>query len=351
MLNKPFSLIVLIALCFSLINCSRSDVQLLGDLKNAVNKKENTDSFEDWHENLAKMNQIAFQELATADSKVVCDELNKWHTEQLVSIEEFIKSRRDLSCYSSLTDRINSYNRANVVATTRARNLSKCQEGPTKGTFGPSKAVVLNTRGGLKLVTAELPRCHIAFTFDDGPNAVYTQKILDHLGAQKVTANYFSVGQNVSRLPSLVRLMESRGQIWGNHSQTHANLPKLSNAGGLAEVRKGFNALFGVSNNSPIPPFFRFPYGAATSYLRSELNSKNVAEFFWNMDSLDWKYKNADQLYRNSLIEIEREKRGIILFHDIHSQTNAVIPRLLEDLRLANYTSVYFVAKDNLRSF
>ncbi len=341
-----------IFLSLFLVNCSPSTIEKLQELRQAANKVDNSKNFKEWHENKNNLNRLAFEDFQNEDPVTVCKGLEQWSDEELVRIEEMLFTMQDkFYCSSKLLARIENYNSKNIVSNPRRGNLTPCQRGPVKATLGPSEARVRDTKGGYRAVTGDLARCEIAFTFDDGPHATFSRKILDHLNKQNVTANYFFVGKNVDRLPTLTREIENNGQIWGTHSNSHPNLPSLSYAAGLNEIRKGFLALFKLTNYEPIPPFFRFPYGAHSSYLRGQLNQRNIAEFFWNMDSLDWKYKNADQLYANTLKEIEREKRGIILFHDIHQQTNAVIPRILEDLRLANYTSVFFVAKKNLDSF
>src|SRR5690606_10858012 len=112
-----------------------------------------------------------------------------------------------------------------------------------------------------------------------------------------ITVDYFNLGVNARRYPEIVREAWDRGHIVGNHTQNHKNLPKYSYPAGLKEILDGFNSI--LAAHDIVAPFFRFPYGARTKALRAWLKSEDVAEFFWNMDSLDWKIKNPVSLYAN----------------------------------------------------
>jgi len=84
--------------------------------------------------------------------------------------------------------------------------------------------------------------------------------------------------------------------------------------------------------------FFRFPYGARNKSLAKEIKLNRISSFFWNMDSRDWAISNPTTLYNYVVEEINREQGGIILFHEIHSQTIAIMDVLLKNLKLAGYT-------------
>jgi peptidoglycan/xylan/chitin deacetylase (PgdA/CDA1 family) len=64
----------------------------------------------------------------------------------------------------------------------------------------------------------------VALTFDDGPNALTTPRVLDLLERDHVRATFFVVGRAVLRNPAIVRRMVRDGDEIGNHTQTHAHL-------------------------------------------------------------------------------------------------------------------------------
>ncbi|PIP21178.1 MAG: hypothetical protein COX40_00745 [Candidatus Omnitrophica bacterium CG23_combo_of_CG06-09_8_20_14_all_40_11] len=61
-------------------------------------------------------------------------------------------------------------------------------------------------------------------TFDDGPNAYVTPRILDLLDEFKIKVAFFLVGRNIKRFPDIARQIDQRGHLIGNHSFSHQTL-------------------------------------------------------------------------------------------------------------------------------
>lgn len=61
----------------------------------------------------------------------------------------------------------------------------------------------------------------IALTFDDGPRAEISEKLMDALEEVGVPATFFYMGTNVLRHPNLAAEAQKRGFTLGNHSLTH----------------------------------------------------------------------------------------------------------------------------------
>ena len=66
----------------------------------------------------------------------------------------------------------------------------------------------------------------VALTFDDGPSAEWTPKILDILKQKGVKATFFIVGENGETNPRLVQRILAEGHEIGNHTFTHPNSPR-----------------------------------------------------------------------------------------------------------------------------
>ncbi|MCX4960211.1 polysaccharide deacetylase family protein [Streptomyces virginiae] len=64
----------------------------------------------------------------------------------------------------------------------------------------------------------------LALTFDDGPDPVWTPKILDVLRRNDVPATFFTVGTRVAENPDLARRIVDEGHQIGLHSFTHTDL-------------------------------------------------------------------------------------------------------------------------------
>src|SRR5690606_42054757 len=63
---------------------------------------------------------------------------------------------------------------------------------------------------------------HISITFDDGPNAEITPKILSLLKEKKVKATFFLIGKNAEKYPEIVRQIIAESHTIGNHSYSHS---------------------------------------------------------------------------------------------------------------------------------
>ncbi len=175
----------------------------------------------------------------------------------------------------------------------------------------------------------------IILTFDDGPHPTRSSAILKTLNQFEIKAVFFSLGKSILQNPKIAQEIVQSGNIYGSHSQTHANLIRLSKEAAQKEIAEGHRNM--VSAVGVDSQFFRFPYGSFNNSLVQYLQQHSVSHFFWNIDSLDWKYANVGVLYENIIQEINREKKGVLLFHDIHEQTASVLPAILQELQAAGY--------------
>ncbi len=86
-------------------------------------------------------------------------------------------------------------------------------------------------------VSAEPEPKYIALTFDDGPNTTTTVEILDLLEEYNALGTFFLIGRNINEeSAATVKRAYDMGCEIGNHSQTHANMPALSEEEMLAEI-------------------------------------------------------------------------------------------------------------------
>jgi peptidoglycan/xylan/chitin deacetylase (PgdA/CDA1 family) len=60
----------------------------------------------------------------------------------------------------------------------------------------------------------------VAITFDDGPDPVFTPKVLEILRRYKITATFFLVGERVRRFPEVLGQIREEGHCVGNHSDS-----------------------------------------------------------------------------------------------------------------------------------
>ncbi|MGH9597194.1 MAG: polysaccharide deacetylase family protein, partial [Edaphobacter sp.] len=100
----------------------------------------------------------------------------------------------------------------------------------------------------------------IALTYDDGPNDIVTERLLEVLANHEVRATFFLIGRYVRQRPQIVRAIAEAGHLIGNHTMTHPWLAWQS-ASRVREELAGCNAAHEDVLGMPVR-FFRPPHGA-----------------------------------------------------------------------------------------
>jgi peptidoglycan-N-acetylglucosamine deacetylase len=178
---------------------------------------------------------------------------------------------------------------------------------------------------------------YIAMTFDDGPSAENTPRLLEILKQRNIKATFFLIGQNVATNPDLVRRILSEGHEVGNHSWTHPQLSKLSDDRVTAEITKTQDAIKDASGFTPT--LLRPPYGAITARQREWIaNQFGLNIILWSVDPFDWKRPGASVITQRILSQVR--PGAIVLSHDIHKQTVDAMPATLDALIAKGYKFV-----------
>jgi uncharacterized caspase-like protein len=84
-------------------------------------------------------------------------------------------------------------------------------------------------------------------------------------------------------------------------------------------------------------PLFRFPYGARNAEGLQLLGQMKLKSVLWNIDSMDWADPIPDSITQRVLAQVDKEQRGIILFHDIHDRAVKALPQILDKLIADGY--------------
>jgi peptidoglycan/xylan/chitin deacetylase (PgdA/CDA1 family) len=178
---------------------------------------------------------------------------------------------------------------------------------------------------------------YIALTFDDGPSAKLTPKLLDLLAAHQIKATFFVIGQNVSEYPEIAARAAREGHEIGNHSWSHPNLGKMSDEAVRRELRKTDDAIRAATGVSP--KLVRPPYGSITGrqkkWIEAEFGYKTV---LWDVDPLDWK-RPGPMAVCNRIVRNTRAG-SIVLSHDIHPGTIDAMPATIEQLEAKGFKFV-----------
>jgi peptidoglycan/xylan/chitin deacetylase (PgdA/CDA1 family)/uncharacterized caspase-like protein len=191
-----------------------------------------------------------------------------------------------------------------------------------------------------------LPPKTIVLTFDDGPHGSYTNEIAAILKQYGAPAIFFQVGSNLGTMGSdgkaklspragISNKLLAGGHALANHSMTHAQLSKRSGEALKSEILGTDELLKAVDARRS--PLFRFPYGARNDEGLEVLEAAHLRSIMWNIDSLDWADPVPSSITERVIRTVEKEGRGIILFHDIHERTVKALPAILDRLLADGY--------------
>ena len=174
----------------------------------------------------------------------------------------------------------------------------------------------------------------VALTFDDGPDPVYTPKLLDLLGEKGVKATFFVVGQRADQYPEIVRRAWAEGHLVANHTWSHDSLFCFLTPRRLrAEIERGTES---VRRSCGFRPrFFRSPVGMRHPFLGPYLRDAGLEYISWTIRTLDTFSANPSVLARRILNKAV--SGDIILLHD-HLPGGAdamleALPRVIDELR------------------
>lgn len=174
----------------------------------------------------------------------------------------------------------------------------------------------------------------VAITLDDGPHGSNTQKILDILDAHSARATFFMLGQNVVNNEGVVKDVYSRGNEIGIHTWSHPQLTNLSESSIKSQIEQTSDAIYNVTGYRPT--LVRPPYGSFNKVVKDTL--KDYSLILWNIDSLDWKSRDENQIV--PLVMNDIQDGDIILLHDIHSTTVPAVDKIVSELDKQGYQMV-----------
>lgn len=171
----------------------------------------------------------------------------------------------------------------------------------------------------------------VYLTFDDGPEAEVTPKVLALLAEYQAKATFFCVGKQIEKHPDLFEQIKAEGHAIGNHSFGHPSGWQMKDRDYYADIQRA-NELVEAS-------IFRPPYGRMTLKQRRYL-SKHYKIVLWDVLSRDFSPRLKPE---NCLKRVMKhvQKGSVVLFHDsLQAWPNLsyTLPRLLACLSQKGYS-------------
>ena len=224
--------------------------------------------------------------------------------------------------------------------------------------LGVSRVVEIDTTGGpgfgfenFKQYDFLEPK-EVVLTFDDGPWPGNTPAVLKALEDECTKGLFFSIGKHATYHPEILRQVYAAGHTVGTHTWSHVNLngKKMTEQMDKDEIEKGISAVKWALGGISPAPFFRAPDLRHPPEIVTYLGTRNIAIFSCDLDSFDFKARNAKQVEDVIFKKLGKLGKGIILMHDFHKHTAEALPTILARLKTEGYKVVAMRAKAPVQS-
>lgn len=176
----------------------------------------------------------------------------------------------------------------------------------------------------------------VALTFDDGPDADSTPRVLDLLKRYDVRATFFVVGEQARQNPELIHRLVAEGHTVAGHSYYH--LPQSTLWSSQRYTEELFRCNDVVARLTGLRMrLYRPPFGVTNPPIARAVKNMGLIPVGWSVRSLDTMTKNSDRV-------VDRVMRGlrggdVILLHDRLENSEELLEKLLTALWIQHYTT------------
>lgn len=206
----------------------------------------------------------------------------------------------------------------------------------------------------------------IVLTYDDGPDPVYTKRILDTLAFYHIPASFFVVGIQAENNIPLIKRIFREGHELGNHTFTHPNIANVSRKRALLEMDATRLLIECITGHTML--MFRAPFNADSDpEAREEMvpialsRARNYITVGESIDPNDWEKElhpelNADSIFnrvlkiynKRTIEDQQEESTHIILLHDAGGDRSATVEATGKIIRYFKSKGYEFVTVANL---
>jgi peptidoglycan/xylan/chitin deacetylase (PgdA/CDA1 family) len=162
-------------------------------------------------------------------------------------------------------------------------------------------------------------RRKVALTFDDGPDAAWTERTLAVLAREGVPASFFLVGERAARTQETVRRIASAGHEIGSHGWSHRSLWLCGPRRTEDEIGRAQRFLADTTGQ-PVR-YFRPPWGMVNAAMFGALRRHGQRCVFWSIQPEGLRAVSAPQQAEH--VVVRAHPGAIVDLHDAEGVRDA----------------------------
>ena len=174
----------------------------------------------------------------------------------------------------------------------------------------------------------------VYLTFDDGPNAEQTPRVLDVLKRNNAQATFFCIGSRIAGNEQILKRIIDEGHTIGNHSFSHTNsFPLFSRRRMIADIEQCQKVIESAIGTAPT--LFRPPFGVTNPTIGKAVKTLNLKTIGWTIRTYDSNRGSDAKIARR----ISRQLRpgAIILLHDRLPQSAERLQMVIDTVKGSGY--------------
>jgi peptidoglycan-N-acetylglucosamine deacetylase len=151
----------------------------------------------------------------------------------------------------------------------------------------------------------------LGLSFDDGPDPVWTGRILDLLQTLGASATFFPIAARASAQPRLIERMLNEGHSVGLHCLEHVRHTQRD----AAWLRRDTSAALAILSRFGVDPvFWRTPWGVTAPWTLTVAREYGLNLVDWTVDTHDWRGDSAEEMFEDTRWALD--PGSVVLAHD-----------------------------------
>ncbi|OBQ54697.1 polysaccharide deacetylase family protein [Tamlana sp. s12] len=177
----------------------------------------------------------------------------------------------------------------------------------------------------------------IAITFDDGPNATFTPKVLQLLKQYDAKATFFCIGKHIEAHPEVFKTLLNEGHVVGNHTYSHSHYFGFFGTQRVIKELESTNRIIEKISGLKVK-LYRPAFGVTNPNIKKAISQMGLHSVGWSKRSLDTTGRDEKAVLKRIINDLK--PGDVILLHDTSEKTIRVLEQLLLFLQQQKLSAV-----------